>query len=36
MIGQINNEKFIGFSSREVARKITGHGTKLKQDLLIN
>ena len=31
MIGQINNEEFIGLHV-----KITGHGTKLKQELLIN
>ena len=36
MIGQINNEEFLGSGHMRLNVQITGHRTKLKQELLIN
>ena len=36
VIGQINNEEFVGLAHIRLHVKITGHRTKLKQELLIN
>ena len=36
MIGQINNEELVSSGHMRLHVKITGHRTKLKQELLIN
>ena len=36
VIGQINNEEFLGSGHMRLHVQITGHTTKLKQELLIN
>ena len=36
MIGQINNKEFKGSAHVRLHVKITGHRTKLKEELLIN